>query len=75
MYSLDSDAESLISELNQYESQLYTIVSEITYGKNNLNILIKINGRGKSLANKSNSMILTSELNSIRIDIGRLELN
>ena len=33
MYSLDGDAESLISELNQYESQLYTIVSEINIRK------------------------------------------
>ena len=73
MYSLDGDAESLISELNQYESQLYTIVSEINIRKEQSSIFrSKLTEEEKSLANKL-SNDFNSELNSIRIDIGRLE--
>ena len=39
MYSLDGDALSIISELNDYESELYTLKAEINIRKEKAGIL------------------------------------
>ncbi|MFL2983126.1 MAG: GumC family protein [Candidatus Neomarinimicrobiota bacterium] len=73
MYSLDGDAESLISELNQYESQLYNITSEINIRKEKATIFrSRLTQEEKYLANKLTNDI-NSELNTIRFEIGRME--
>ena len=73
MYSLDGDASSIIPQLNLYESELYDIKSQINIRKEKAEILnSKLTIEEKTLTSQLTND-LNRQLNSIRIDIGRLE--
>ena len=73
MYSLDGDASSIIPQLNLYESELYDIKSQINIRKEKVEILnSKLTIEEKTLTSQLTND-LNYQLNSIRIDIGRLE--
>jgi len=73
MYSLDGDASSIISQLNTYEGELYSIKAEINIRKEKTEILdSKLTKEEKTLTE-----VLINDINnqlvSLRMEIGRLE--
>ena len=73
MYSLDGDALSIISELNDYESELYTLKAEINIRKEKAGILnSRLTKEEQTLKDQLLSDINT-QLISLRMEIGNLE--
>ena len=74
MYSLDGDASSIISQLNTYEGELYNLRAEINIRKEKTEILSsKLTEEEKTLTDALINDI-NNQLISLRMEIGRLEI-
>ena len=73
MFSLEGDVSSIVGQLNDFENQLYKIDSEIRIRKEKIEILeSKLTQREKTLASQLVNNI-NIQLNSLRMEIGKIE--
>ena len=73
MFSLEGDVSSIVGQLNDFENQLYKTDSEIRIRKEKIEILeSKLTQREKTLASQLVNNI-NIQLNSLRMEIGKIE--
>ena len=73
MFSLEGDVSSIVSQLNGFENQMYKTDSEIRIRKEKIEILeSKLTQKEKTLASQLVNNI-NIQLNSLRLEIGKIE--